>query len=256
MHCLHELRKVWAVHGGEHGAGELRARVGERVPWWAVLAVALALMALVASLTSGGPPSAPVTSRDAGRAVTARPSGGAAHAPSSDHAAGVPTTTSPLASPGPAGSSSAPGAPPSDAPPTTGPPATVPPAPDSPTTTTLPASALVVDPVTTTTSPPTTGARSEDEPGNLEYPGNVSATYTVAASGTLTATATWTGTPDLSVSLTCPGGQSQKTGGPGLSASVPSGSETAAVTCTVVLAETPTADATVSYSLQITHGGS
>ena len=83
----------------------------------------------------------------------------------------------------------------------------------------------------------------------------MSATYSVAASGTLTATATWTGTPDLSVTVTCPGGKSQKTGGPGLSASVPSGSDTATETCTVILAETPTADATVSYTLQISHGG-
>ena len=122
------------------------------------------------------------------------------------------------------------------------------------------------DPTTTATTSPggLPGAATADaltptpEVGNLTYPGNVSALYTVPASGLVTATATWSGAADLSLSIACPGRQTQQTGPTGLSVSVagttPEGGSTG--TCAVTIAEPTGTEATVSYSLSVRYSPS
>ncbi len=252
------------LEGASHGG-----RVGDRVPWWAVLAVSLALMALVVSLSRVGHATSPSAVAKRGQ----KPTGGSPRLPAraghrrSPEPVGPPSARRAQQNPpsGSAGAGAANGSvasPPTAAaadvlppPVTTGGPMSPGP-PDAsgtttPTTVTVPAAGTTT---TTAVGPPTSGPSSESEPGNLEYPGNVSASYQVAASGSVTASAGWTGAPDLTLSVDCPGGQDVRTGASGLAVTEPSGSSGPAVACTVTLAETSTEPATVSYVLTIDPG--
>jgi hypothetical protein len=100
-------------------------------------------------------------------------------------------------------------------------------------------------------------AAPQTYPGNLEYPDNVSATYQVTTSGATAATATWSGTPELVLSISCPGGQAQQSGTTGLSVSAPARtSADGDETCSITLSEPSSVEATVSYSLSVEPAGS
>jgi len=84
-------------------------------------------------------------------------------------------------------------------------------------------------------------------PGNLEYPGNVSAQYSVQSGGGATVSASWSGTPSLTLSVNCTGGQQSRAGESPLNVSVAG----TGGTCLFELAEPATAQATVSYVLDV-----
>ncbi|HVX23338.1 MAG TPA: hypothetical protein VHB02_18500 [Acidimicrobiales bacterium] len=170
--------------------------------------------------------------------------------PPSAAATTAPTTTTTTDPPAPATTS-----PPTTDPPTTAPrttttgaptPTVAPPAP--------PTTAATPSVVTTTTQgyvPP--HIASQTQPGSLGYPtpGVVSATYTVTTSGgVVSGTGTWSGTPDLSITVTCPGGATSSQQGPSglsVSATCPSGS------ASVTIAESTGVESTVSYNLVISY---
>lgn len=251
-------------------AGEVDARGGKagseagRPRWWALLAVSLALMALVASLTTGSPS----TPRTGAGAAVHRPRGGGgatggrssvdgtrtdSRPPEDEATAEAGTPGSPGARPslGIGGSPSG-GAGPSTTPsPTEGStagPVTVTPTSTAPFTTL--ASGTTSAAVTTTTSP----ASTRSEVGNLTYPDNVSALYSFPDPGALEATATWTGGAELTLSVVCPGRTTTRTGGTGLSVSVSQGTSGDGGTCTVSISEPTTVRAEVSYSIDV-HSG-
>jgi hypothetical protein len=232
-----------------------------------VLAVALALMALVASLTSAAGHRRP-------KATAHAPSAGASARPGHQASRGSTATTT---APG-AGVTTAPS-------PSTDSGAAVPAADDeassdtaggqSEVATTVPATspgdtasaavgsgsaaaagAGAAGPSTTTTTAPaaggTAGRRTATDPGYLSYPDDVSAAYPVASAGPVTATASWSGGADLSLAVTCPGRQDQVTGASTLTATVGAATSAAgADTCTVTVAEEAGTEATVSYSLTV-----
>ena len=244
------------------------AGIGGAVPrGWAVLAVVLALMALVAAVSAGprdrvlvarraprttadrvpspgGSRPRSVTTRGRGRTGAAVPAGaraavGRARVSASPtdlpSAPGAVTEGLPIVASASAGSSGQPAA--------TGPAASAPPT--TPTAATT-ASAAGTPPA----QPPATGTAQTD-PGYLQYPDDVSARYQYpeGPSG-LTAAVTWAGSSTLSLSVTCPGGQQSRTGPSGLQVDVAAG----AGECTVTLAEPQPVAGAVSYSLTIGPG--
>ncbi|MDA8359010.1 MAG: hypothetical protein M0Z95_22540 [Actinomycetota bacterium] len=238
---------------GESGTTQLRhhqqvARTGP----WAVLAVVLALMALVASVSAARPSERPDAGRapaPAARSATFRPgTGGPSHAgpahaaPNAVAGAGTSPTTSPETAPlsaqplAVAGTPAAVDSASADA---------SPPTQVASLTTAAPSSS----PPQAAGTPTETATRTRSDPGNLEYPDNISASYPVPAGAGVTASATWSGVPELTLSIDCPTGHVSRTGSSGLSVSVPSGGGQG--TCDVVIAETASASGTVSYSLDI-----
>lgn len=266
------VRKGTAQEGQEARSRGLVARPH----WWAVLAVSLALMALVASLSTPtrGTPTGAGPNRSRGRqnptgrrvldghgrqsSITgARSDAGArvAGGPADRAGAGDAPGTASGAGAGTPGQGTA-------ASPTTVPTTAV---------VALPAATLVApaasaagsSPTTTSTAPPPTtvttaapaATRSEAEVGNLTYPDNVSATYTVPGGGPVQATATWSGSPDLTLTVSCPDRSAHRTGGSGLTVAVPAPSADDPGTCTVTVAEPTGVEATVSYTLDVDTAG-
>lgn len=243
--------------------------VAGRPRWWAVLAVLLALMALVASLTSGSPAASRTgaaagaiparhSRRGAGVAV-GRPSGQAerhAPSPSGDPAtagAAVPTSVGSRQATSGSGTGDAATATPA--------PSTYPSSP-RPSSEALPATtaraALPTTPAATSTAttvatstPAASGEPTGSEVGNLTYPDNVSALYSFPGTGPVEATATWSGTPELTLSISCVGRTSTRTGTSGLSVSVPQAVSGTTGTCTVSLTEPTGVRAQVSYSIDV-----
>ncbi|MHB8221172.1 MAG: hypothetical protein ACYDHU_12765 [Acidimicrobiales bacterium] len=237
--------------GGGTTRRQSRHETGRANPW-AVLAVVLALMALVASLSatrhgvtspvrsaparSAPARSAPARSAPARRSGSRSPATAEAQSPAGSLAASTDIAQVSMPSGG-----QEPGAHPTSSPSTT---VTVSPStPGAPQTTpgTVPAV-------------PAVATADRTDPGNLVYPDNISASYTAPAAGGVTATATWSGSPTLSLTVTCPSGHASRSGPSGLSVSepVPAG---APGTCTVSLAETPSVPSTVSYLLAIGTSG-
>ena len=225
-----------------------------RLRWWAILAVTLALMALVAavsfstgipsgrsaSLGAHLPPTTPPPSKSLPASTTTPDQGSTPSVPQStttpigrstqtplsptifDH---PPTETSSDTGAGTAGPST------DSAPPTSA----------SPTDSVVPA-----PPAVTTTTAPTVHTYS----GNLEYPDNVSASYQVAGGGKVTATANWTGAATLSLAVACPSGTSSTSGVSGISVSFTDAPGDNSP-CSVTLAEPLSEESVVSYSLAI-----
>ncbi len=250
---------------------EQRTHGTDRPRWWAVLAVALALMALVASVTAAnsarrgtGPWRNSIGRSSIGRTSIRRP----AHAGAPDGRSDDTTTTvgqdgSTAGALGATGSGAVAAAADSASDPvvstsssSSGSAQPVP-APVGTTSRTSTAGSPSAEPASTTTT--TTDAESGSagpttttDPGFLAYPGNVSASYPVTAAGPVSASASWTGSSDLSLSVSCPGRQDQKTGPSGLSVAIgAAAATTGAADCTVVIAEPVGTEATVSYSLTI-----
>jgi len=220
-----------------------------RPHWWAVLAVSLSLMALVAAVsafTRLHGPSRPhaVAARQLTTPATSEPT-----------TAGPPvtaTTGSPVtqASAG----SGAPGPEPSTTT-TTGPVGV--------TTGTLngPSGSSPPVPSTAATAPAATApaatapaATPRVMPGYLESPDNVSASYPfLDGPGTLSVTATWNASVDLILTAKCDHQPRQESSGPSglaMTAAEPAGG------CTIVLAEAEPAPGPVSYELTATFTGS
>ena len=231
--------------------------------WWAVLAVALGLMALVAAMSFAGR-TAPTRAADAGHGRRATSASTAVAPSTGGHPAQpLPTTgstTEPMTAPLGTGTSTA--APSTTAPstshgtvrPTTG--TTLGPTAGtggSPVTTiTSPADSSTTSPATsppemaTTTTVPTVQTFA----GYLAYPDDVSATYQAGGGETVSATATWTGTPTLSLTITCTSQHVSRNGESGISVAV-TDDHRAGVPCNVTLAESPSEEGTVSYSLSV-----
>lgn len=249
--------RVVGVGGTTPAARDVRGALG-RPHWWGVLAVSLALMALVAALSA---PSRRTSASDGGRFASRRPAASASLHRHSTRPGSVapgagkfdPTTTvptsDPTAGPGaPIATVSAPGGLGATEP--SGPSGAAPPAPvpliavPSTTTTTT----TTTGPVTTTTTVPVT---TDTDPGNLEYPDNVSAQYPVDSGGGVSVVADFSGAPALDLSVTCPGGHTDRDGASGVSVTVggPAG------TCTVEVSEPTPQAAPVSYTLTVQYPG-
>ena len=245
--------------GGPGRSGDYRGRP----VWWAVLAVALGLMALVAAMSFAGR-TGPTRVADAGHerrgtsasTTVVRPTSGGPAQPSSTtgpatepttappgtgRSAAVPPTTAPLTSRGTAGPTTGTTLGPTDG---TG---------GSPVTTiSSPADSSTTSPAT---SPPemtttTTVPAVQTFAGYLAYPDDVSATYQTAGGGIVSAAATWTGTPTLSLTITCTSQHVSRNGESGISLAV-TDDHSAGVPCNVTLAEPPSEEGTVSYSLSV-----
>jgi hypothetical protein len=236
-----------------------RERTGpaERPHWWGVLAVALALMALVATLSASHHGSAssagrgtPHLPQSAQFTPTGRGSSTTTTGTGSSNATGHGATTSST----PSGTQSPAAFAATVSPNRTGPASSSPTAP-VPTTgqSTIPpttSSAAAPQAETPNSTPATTTTMAEASvtyPGNLEYPGSLSAQYSVQSGGGATVTASWSGTPSLTLSVECPGGQQNRAGASPLNVSVTANGGT----CLLELAEPATAQATVSFVLDV-----
>ncbi|HVX20270.1 MAG TPA: hypothetical protein VHB02_02870 [Acidimicrobiales bacterium] len=241
-----------------------------RPHWWAVLAVALGLMAVVATVSRAGghtprrgvaeggqhrtAPSGPVPGGgpddDGGTAgPAAGPGTGAATATGEpvETATTVPTSAS-VRSASTRSASSA------------GDPAGVDGAGSpGPAAAAVGTTASVGPPVPTTTTTGAAGATSttttvpgQTFSGYLASPDDISASYDTTGSGVVTATATWSGASTLTLSISCSDRTTNEMGPSGISISLPGGAggDTA---CSVTLAEPPSAEGPVPYSLSITH---
>ncbi len=256
---------------------------GARPRWWAVLAVSLGLMALVASLTAGsrgtpragGPRGGGPDGHSARGAPAAGRAGGGGLGTTSSPAAGstaagrdVPgsqggqpaspkpgeaatglaqRSTAVPSTPGPSASTTS--VPPTG-PPTVTAPATTPTT--TPTVTTTPSGAATSGTATPGTA--TSGTTTRSEVGNLTYPDNVSALYSFPDTGALEATASWAGGGELTLSIACPGRTATRTGPSSLSVSVAQGAADGGGTCTVSLGEPTSLRASLSYSLDVRAG--
>lgn len=203
-----------------------------RPTWWAILAVSLALMALVAATaarsnnaltppklatdvhgtttTSSTTPKAEVTGTTVPTLVgattptTAPPVGAASGSSPISHAFGTTTTTVPALLP--------------------------------PATT------------TTTTTQPTSGEAVY--PGYLQPPTQTSMTYQFAGTGPTDVSVTWSSSTYLSLHVTCSGFDQTSGGSSVISLSIPN----AQGTCQAVLSEPAPATAVVSYTLTVNPG--
>jgi hypothetical protein len=225
-----------------------------RPHWWAVLAVSLSLLALVAAATSSHPggPDHPrqeaaaardgqggrISASTPGRTTTTTSGPGLGSAPVTS------TTVTPVTAP--------PGGPVTIA--TIGtklqaatkPSSTVPPVP-TPTT-------------TTTTTTPSGGANTGGTPaqpapqifsGDLQQPYDATASIPFTGSGSMRITATWPTTPTLSLTVTCPGGSQNEKGSSSLSVVIAD----ADGSCEIVLEETLVQFAGVSYTVTVVPSG-
>jgi hypothetical protein len=237
-----------------------RRTTADRPQWWAVLAVSLALMALVATVSStrrhGTAGSLAVHTSSvrhpATRAGTRAAEVGAAPdlAPPSTDSTGTTPTTALRITPAVAGRTDVGTGTDTDAAPPSAPVATT-------TSTTAPAAAPVTvtdDPVTTTTAVAATAATSPDSPDVATYPGDfdapdpVSATYPVGAtSGTVRASVTFSGTTTLDLSISCSGGDQSQAVVSGGSLTEPVGGGN----CSVTLTEPAGVTGSVPYTLTV-----
>jgi len=224
------VRRYVVVEGGTDTTGGRRARPARGRPhWWAVLAVSLALMALVAATAASHPSRSRARAPEA--AVTSTTQG------SPDPATDSPHAVSPAPPPAAGDTTFARTAltPPSSTPDTT-----------SGTTTSVPET-------TTTagsgdgTSPLQSSAHALTQQGYLQPPDDSSADYPFTASGPVRVSASWPTTTNLSLSVTCPSGTETADGSLTVTVMLP----TAAGNCQATLSESDTETATVSYSLTI-----
>ncbi len=237
--------------GGPTRSGEHDRQGAGRPHWWALLAVTLALMALVAALSPHGParPTTALHQADPAPLGGGGTEAGAAPPTTSPAPAGTSVTPSPTERTGPvlaaggAPSTTAPTAPTTTSSVVTGPPV-------STTATGTPSTPSTTAPTTAPTVPTGLGPVLE---GYLQYPQNIKAIYTVNPGSGITAIgATWTGMAALSLSSECPSATQSTTGPSGLTVPV----STAGGGCTVVLAEPPDTDGTASYVLAVASSSS
>jgi len=240
-----------------------RTGVGGAIPHgWAVLAVVLALMALVAAISAapgGGVQTAgrqgrTAAARDRSRGASRTPAPAAGTGPAAATGGGPGAGTgfessrspelSPVAKTAAQGLPITASAPPSAG--SAGLPIPTGPVPSIPTGVPAPVAAVGTSPVPQPATPAT-----QTDPGYLQYPDDVSAQYQYPASGSgVTAAATWAGTASLSLSVSCPGVQQSRSGPSGLQVGVTGGTGE----CTITLAELQPLQTAVSYSMTIGPG--
>jgi hypothetical protein len=217
-----------------------------RPHWWAVLAVSLSLLALVAAATAGHPDGRV----HHGQEAVASGDGQTGRRP--DPTTTTTTTTvlqpdlgfAPVTSTTLTPTTSPPGAPFTVS--TKGPVATEPSSnvPSAPTTTTTAPSAAAATSGTTPVQPQTF-------PGDLQYPDAAMAVIPFTGSGSMRITATWTPMTALSISATCPGGSGSNEGPSGISVVIPD----ADGSCDIVLKETVVQWDDVSYTVTVVPSG-
>jgi hypothetical protein len=217
-----------------------------RPHWWAVLAVSLSLLALVAAATSGHP-SGPAHHRP--EAVAARD--GQAGRPPAPGPGTTTTTTAPAPDLGFAPVTSTtltPAATPAGTPGTIGTKAQV---------VTKPSSTVPSVPTTTTTAPSAGAVTSTTLPapqiftGDLQYPDDPTNSIPFTGSGAMRITVTWPTTPSLSLAVTCPGGSQSNEGPSGISVLIAD----ATGSCDIVLQETQVQFDLVSWKVTIVPTG-
>ena len=86
--------------------------------------------------------------------------------------------------------------------------------------------------------------------GNLTFPDNVTGIYPFAAQGAVEVAATWSGVPNLSLTLSCTGRATFRSGPSGLSVSE-APVDGNALGCTVSISELEGTQGTVSYSIAV-----
>jgi hypothetical protein len=220
------------VGGGNDTTGALRARpLRGRPHWWAVLAVALSLMALLAATSSSGPgvtrpghhgvalnppaPQTPAHGAPLGSTTTTTTAASAAHdlgSPSAGHALGPTAVVSALQ------------------------PAT------ATTTTTSVTTTTVGSGVGSGPSPQT-----RTQQGYLQPPDNTSAMYTFTADGPTQVSVSWATADTLLLSVTCPSGTVNEQG----SSSVTITTADTSGQCQATLSEPASDSSTVSYDITI-----
>ena len=224
-------------NGGCNTAGGPPAR-RIRPHWWAVLAVSVSLLALVAAT--------------ADRPKTPGSRAAAPHQPAVHHQAGstapAPAATTTTTDPGPGAS------------------AVTPPTSSPPPTTTSPLGARVVGDqsstppttptTTTTTTSPASGASVAAAihpaapiviPGDLQQPDDASATYTFTGAGPMQVSASSTSSVPLLLTVSCPAGSVDEAGSSLVSVVIPD----ATGPCDVVLKETVVQYVAVPFTLTI-----
>jgi hypothetical protein len=219
-----------------------------RPHWWAVLAVSLSLLALVAATRSGRTVAHPHND------AAARSTGGHT-TPVTTHAPGSTTTTVP--DPTSASSSvSPPAATPAVATvtlPTVGPKIQIV---TRPSTTASTVPTTTTTPTTTTPSGSSVGAApAQPAPkivdGDLQQPDDATNSFTFVGAGAMQVTATWPTSPTLSLTVDCPEGTKTAQG----SMSVTVLLSDADGTCAVTLKELLVQDDLVSYRVTIAPAG-
>lgn len=232
-------------NGGPGGTRPLRIRPH----WWAVLAVSLSLLALVAATTSGR--TGPNPHKDAAAA-----SRGGHTTPVTTHAPGSTTTTVP--DPTSTSRSVSPPAPATAVTTVTLPFAV------GPTTQIVTRSSTTASSAPTTTTTPTTtapngssvgAAPAQPAPtiitGDLQQPDDATNSYTFVGAGSMRVTATGPTSPTLSLTVVCPAGTQSAEG----STSVTVLLSDADGTCAVTLKEMVVQYDAVSYRLTIAPAG-
>jgi hypothetical protein len=230
------------TESGSAGARPLRIRPH----WWAVLAVALALLALVAAATANHP-----TSSGHRRSALSVRRHQAAPPPASPTTTSttVPQTTTTTVTP-----STSPVVPPSGAargndvgsrPSTASIPTT--------TTTTPLATAASTGLGAAPTQPAGPVATNTTKSGSLQQPDDAFASYVFTGVGSMTVSVTWTYATPLSLAVTCPGGSDTKGGPSTITVVIPN----AGGDCGIMLKETLVQYDAVDYVLRIgpTNGG-
>lgn len=198
-----------------------------RPHWWAVLAVSLALLALVAAASSDRPPASGI--HDLANAAGPRHQPPATTLPSSTTTTAPPTVTTTTVPPSTTTTSDV---------------ARVVVQESSPTTTTT---------TTTTTVPPPANAAAAPvqaitpEYGSLQQPHDTSATYMFTGQGAMQVAASWTPSTTLSLTVSCPGSTQQVEGTSTASVVIPG----ADGPCDAVLKEIAVQNDGVSYTLTI-----
>jgi cytoskeletal protein RodZ len=222
-----------------------------RPHWWAVLAVSLSLLALVAA-TAGQPRgpdhhrtvAAPSNGRPATSSTTSTSASTTTTAPGLGAGLVTPSTSSPAIAP--ETSSATGGAKPQvvtslSATPPSAPAATT-------TTTTAPPSGSTV---AAAPPPPAPVTVTVTEYGDLQYPYDATATRPFVGAGSMRVTATWPTTPTVSLTVTCPAGTLTSKGSLSVTVLVPD----ADGPCTYTLKELLVQYAAVSYTLTIAPAG-
>lgn len=252
--------------GGVPSASGTVRRTMERPQWWAVLAVALALMAMIAAVSSARQV---VTSTRGSTSGMAPSDGGRTNVGESSRSRHVASASTQISS-GMRASSTDSGPPESgtglaSANAQTGPTRDSTSQPiDSGTATgntnvptSVPSSPTSVAAVSPTAQAPVSGVGASSDPqatqGYLQYPDNATATYqAVMSGGSEGALVDWATTDQLKLLVTCPSDSQTASGPSPLHVHV---TATAGL-CTITLSETSTATAPIPYTLTLEQGPS
>lgn len=223
--------------------------------WWAILAVSLALMALVAVASPGARTTTvtPLAARTAGTPTLAHSAAPVSRTPSTTMAASNSTTTVPSqpmpVSPPTSKDAASPSTPASAPTPTTLAGGTSMGGKSTKTLTAATATTLapIVPPEGTGSDGGSASTPVNTQQGYLQPPQNTSVEYPVTAGGSLRVAATWSSADTLTLSAICPDARESESDQGAVTVTLP----VASGDCQVTLSEPSTENDTVSYSLTI-----